>query len=242
MDRESLRSLVWDRLRDVAIPDSRFHLDFSMYIPDYPGSELIPDTLRALPSYPGSGPVFVTPDNNLEGLRAALLRERRPLLMTTYGILRGFMFFPAGSVPAHASEFAASLDGAERFGQPYDLAQVRSLERLDFLVTGASAVNHEGIRFGKGHGYFDVEWALLRDIGLVDETSPVIACVHDVQFVDENLEWQETDTLVDWVVTPSRTVRIDRRRPKPSGIRWDSLDPKLLATIPPLRELKARRV
>lgn len=239
MDRDTVRSTVWDRLREVAVPDSRFHLDFSMYIPDYPGSDRIPDALRALPCYPGDGPVFVTPDNGLQGLRAALLRERRPMLMTTYGILRGFLFFAPGAVPEGSIEYASSLDGAERFGERYDLDSLRSLGVLDFLVTGASAVNVDGIRFGKGHGYFDVEWALLRDIGSVGEESPVIACVHDVQYLEVELDARETDTLVDWVVTPARTIRIDRRGPKPGGIRWDLLDPELLATIPPLQELKA---
>ncbi len=86
-----------------------------------------------------------------------------------------------------------------------------------------------------------MEWALLWDIGLVGEDSPVVACVHDVQFVDEDLESRETDTLVDWVLTPTRTIRIEHRSEKPGGIRWDLLDPQLLATIPPLQELRAVR-
>ena len=54
--------MVWDRLREVVVPDSRFHLDFSMFIPDYAGSEQTIDALRSLPFYAGAGPVFVTPD------------------------------------------------------------------------------------------------------------------------------------------------------------------------------------
>jgi 5-formyltetrahydrofolate cyclo-ligase len=238
VDREAVRRIVWERLRDVAVPDSRFHLDFSMFIPDYPGSERIPEMVRQLPFYVGTGPVFVTPDNNLYSLRAALLRESRPLLITTYGILRGFVYFAPRSVPEHHIDFAASLDGAERFGTRLDLEGVRSLGRLDFLVTGASAVNRNGIRFGKGHGYFDLEWALLREVGSVDEDSPVVACVHDVQYVDEDLPSEPTDTLVDWIVTPTRTIRVSRRSPKPSGIRWDLVDPELVASIPPLQELR----
>jgi len=230
--------MVWDRLREVAVPDSRFHLDFSMFIPDYAGSGRMIDALHSLPFYAGAGPVFVTPDNNLQELRGVLLRERRPLVMTTYGILRGFLFFAPGAVADTAIDYAASLDGAEQFARRVGLEQLRSLGPLDFLVKGASAVNQDGIRFGKGHGYFDVEWGLLRDIGLVDEDSPVVACVHDVQFIDEELESRETDTLVDWVITPTRTIGIDRRRKKPEGIRWDLLDPHLLASIPPLVELR----
>jgi 5-formyltetrahydrofolate cyclo-ligase len=240
MDRDAIRRSVWERLRNVAVPDSRFHLDFSMYIPDYEGSERIHEAIRRLPFYEGTGAVFVTPDNNLQSLRAGFLRERRPLLITTYGILRGFVFFSPGNVPPGSEDYAASLDGAERFGTRLDLQAIAQLERLDFLVTGASAVSKEGIRFGKGHGYFDVEWALLRELKVVGEETPVVACVHDVQYVEADLPSRTTDTLVDWIITPTRTIEVERTRPKPSGIDWELLDATLLRTIPPLQELKAR--
>ena len=34
-----LRRVVWDKLVKVAKPDSRFHFDFSSFIPDFAGSE-----------------------------------------------------------------------------------------------------------------------------------------------------------------------------------------------------------
>ena len=52
-------------------------------------------------------------------------------------------------------------------------------------MTGASAVSTNGLRFGKGHGYFDLEWAMLRYLELADDDTPVVACVHDVQLVGE---------------------------------------------------------
>jgi 5-formyltetrahydrofolate cyclo-ligase len=238
MDRDSARALVWDRLRGIALPDSRFHLDLSMFIPDYPGSDQIPAALADLPFYGGTGPVFATPDNNLQSLRASLLREGRPLLTTTYGISRGFVYFPPGSVLGPSVEFASSLDGAERFGTHIGIASLRSLGRLDFLVTGASAVSMDGIRFGKGHGYFDLEWAMLRHLQMVGEDTPVVACVHDVQCIEQDLSALPNDSSVDWIITPSRTVKVSRRQLKPVGINWDQLDPALIENIPPLRELR----
>lgn len=38
----------------------------------------------------------------------------------------------------------------------------------------------EGVRFGKGHGFFDLEWGMFSDLKLVDENPPVVAVVHDV--------------------------------------------------------------
>lgn len=235
-----VRRRVWERLREVAVPDSRFHLDFSMYIPDYRGSDRIPEALARLGLPDGPGPVFVTPDNNLAGLRESLIREGRPMLMTTYGISRGFLLFEPGVVPEGQEPFAASLDGAEVFGRAVSLAQVEGLGRLSFLVTGASAVNRDGIRFGKGHGYFDLEWAMLREVGCVDESTPVVCCLHDCQYVDEELPAAATDTIVDYVVTPTRTIQVEPRYPKPAGIDRSRLDQALVDSIPPLQELLGR--
>jgi 5-formyltetrahydrofolate cyclo-ligase len=46
-----VRERIWSRLRDVALPDSRFHLDFAEVIPDFQGSEATTDRLIELPFY-----------------------------------------------------------------------------------------------------------------------------------------------------------------------------------------------
>ena len=38
-----------------------------------------------------------------------------------------------------------------------------------------AAITPSGIRFGKGHGYFDLEWAMLYTKGIVDLNVPVVA-------------------------------------------------------------------
>jgi hypothetical protein len=58
--------------------------------------------------------------------------------------------------------------------------------------------------------------------------------------VGAELPSRTTDTLVDWIITPTRTIEVERTRPKPSGIDWELLDPTLLDNIPPLQELEAR--
>jgi 5-formyltetrahydrofolate cyclo-ligase len=104
------------------------------------------------------------------------------------------------------------------------------------MVTGASAVSLNGVRFGKGHGFFDLEWGMFTDIGVADERTPVTAVVHDVQVVEEDLVPSETDILVDAIATPTRFLTVRRAR-RPRGIKWDLLDPKQLAATPPLQEL-----
>jgi 5-formyltetrahydrofolate cyclo-ligase len=43
---------------------------------------------------------------------------------------------------------------------------------------------------------------------------------------------------VDIIVTPTRTIRVPDRAPKPSGVFWDLLSPQKLAQIRVLRQLK----
>jgi 5-formyltetrahydrofolate cyclo-ligase len=106
------------------------------------------------------------------------------------------------------------------------------------LITGASAVNTEGLRFGKGHGYFDVEVGIFTSIGTMNENTPVIAVVHDCQVVDVPMEPGPTDTVVDRIITSTRDIPTDGNLPRPSDIRWDLLPTEMLANIPPLQELR----
>src|SRR5712692_2957322 len=119
-DRAAIRAAVWERMRGIARPDTRFVYDFTSYIPDFPGSERFPEALRSLPCYPGNGAVFVTPDNCLETVRASLIAEGRPLLQTI-AVAIGFHFFAPGIIPPGLERFAGMLDGALALAQQVDL-------------------------------------------------------------------------------------------------------------------------
>ena len=156
--RLAVREAVWEQLRAVARPDTRYVYDLAEFIPDFAGSEQLPAKLEALPLYRGNGPVFVTPDNCLQELRRSLVVSERPLLQTI-AVAMGFHYFAPGSVAPSEARFAATLDGAQLLATKVDLDFIRELGRLDFVVTGACAVDpRTGVRFGKGHGFFDLEW------------------------------------------------------------------------------------
>ena len=37
-EKQQIRLKVWEKLKNVALPDSRFHLNFEEYIPDFEDS------------------------------------------------------------------------------------------------------------------------------------------------------------------------------------------------------------
>jgi 5-formyltetrahydrofolate cyclo-ligase len=99
------------------------------------------------------------------------------------------------------------------------------------------AVDLQGGRIGKGSGYFDLEYMILREIGSVNEQTPIVALVDDLQVRDE-VPMEEKDVAVDFICTPTRVITIERRLARPSQIPWDLLPEKALKGMRPLKELK----
>lgn len=235
------RQRIWERLKDFARPDARFHLKFSEFIPDFEGVEAATERLLALEGFARANLVFVTPDNSMIELRRRLIMSGTPFIMPTYGMQRGFLLLQPGSVPPGLAKAAAWLDGMEHFGRPVSLEDLTHIGRFDVVATGASAVSIDGVRFGKGHAFFDLEWGMFTDLGLADEQSLIVAAVHDVQIVEERLNVSESDIALDFIATPSRLIEIIRNRRRPRGVRWNEVSAEEIQSIPPLRELARMR-
>jgi 5-formyltetrahydrofolate cyclo-ligase len=236
-----VRQRIWSKLKDVARPDTRFHLNFAEVIPDFEGSEAATQRIVEMEAYRNSRYAFITPDNCLVDLRRRMIEAGIPFVMSTYGIYRGFLLIEPGMVPKGAELYAAWLDGMEHFGRPITLQEVAAKGRFDFLVTGASAVSVDGVRFGKGHGFFDLEWGMFTDMGIVDDTTPVAAVVHDCQVVEDKLHPSETDILVDYIATPTCLLTVEKRGKRPRGVKWELLEPEQIAATPPVAELQRLR-
>lgn len=237
--KASVRERVWSELRKVAVPDSRFHLDFGEFIADFEGGEAAVDRLVNHPFYRDARFIFITPDNCLDRLRLRALRDGKIILMTTYSIKRGFWLLDPAKIAPDMHLYASTLDGMERVGQPVSLSDIASMDRIDYMVTGTGAINHEGVRFGKGHGFFDAEWGMLYQLGRISTATPSAAVVHDCQVLNETLTPDTYDTVADVIFTPTRTIAVTSPHKPTCGIIWDRLDPHMFETIPPLQELKA---
>lgn len=233
-----LRRGVWDDLQAVARPDSRFHMRFSEFIPDFEGSEQAVERLLAHAACRGVRHAFVTPDNSLVLLRQRLLAEGVGLVVSSYNMARGFWYLAPGEVPPALTRFAAWLDGLEHFGVPLTLKALAALGRFDLVATGAAAVATSGVRYGRGHGWFDLEWRLFGELGLVDDRTPIVTLVHEVQVLEQALYPSPDDVLVDHIVTPARVIDIGARPPRPRRIDWSRVDEAQVLATPALRELR----
>lgn len=133
---------------------------------------------------------------------------------------------------------AATIRGADRFGKPVRVDEVKP---LDLIVCGSVAVNGGGGRVGKGGGYSDLEFGLLRQAGAVGASTPIVTTVHSLQIVPHPIEMLRHDIPVDWIVTPEGPLRCGTGHPKPGGIYWEHLPEEKVAAVPVLARLRAVR-
>lgn len=241
-NKDSLRVQVWAALREVARPDARFHWDFTQFVPDFEGSDRCAATIRRHSLYRRASLIFVAPDNSLAQVREHAMADGKRLLVATHGIARGFYVVEPGAVSEELLPFAATLDGLEQYARRVDIDGVRALGAIDLLITGISLVTERGVRWGKGHGYFDLEWAIFRELGVAQEDTPVIAVGHDCQIVDAELEPSPVDTIADLIITPTQLIKVQQVFDKPAGIIWESVSSELLRQVPSLHALYGERL
>ena len=237
-EKQQIRLKVWEKLKNVALPDSRFHLNFEEYIPDFKDSLIAHEQIVKSEEYKQSKLLFITPDNCLTTIREQAIKDGKDIIVSTYGIYRGFILITKKMVSKGNEVFASTLDGLEHFGKNISLKEIKNLGKIDLMLTGASAVSKNGVRFGKGHGFFDLEWGMFADLKIVDEKTPIVAVVHDVQVVNFDLQPSDTDIIVDWIITNKQKLSTNRNKKRPSGIYWDLLEKGMLEATPPLQELK----
>jgi 5-formyltetrahydrofolate cyclo-ligase len=237
--KASVRSEVFAVLRTVAFPDSRFHFDFGEFIADFQGSDAANQRLINHRHYQSAEVIFITPDNCLEQLRHRALLDGKTVLTTSYSIKRGFWLLKRENIADDKLLYASTLDGMERVARRITLLEIAAeIVHVDFLVTGTGAINEQGVRFGKGHGFFDAEWGMLHRMGIISTATPAAAVVHDCQVLQQTLYPEIFDTVADVIFTPTRTLEVDAPHKPDCGIIWSRLNPQMFETIPPLQELK----
>lgn len=230
VDKEALRARVWREMEERGV--GAFPKPIWGRIPNFVGREKAAEKLRRLREYRSASTLMVNPDSPQAPIREIALRDGKRLLVATPRLRNGFVLLDPERIDPVETRGVRNL---LKRGYSPDL---RNLE-VDLVVEGSVAVDLEGGRLGKGSGFGDLEIAILAEFGAVDESTPLITSVHELQIVDE-VPMTDHDVPVDFILTPERIIETKRRHPKPLGIRWEILPAEVIRGIPILGELREK--
>lgn len=205
-------------------------------IPNFHGAEKAAANAIKLLVWKKSKVIKANPDSPQRPLREKALIEGKKLYMAVPRLRDGrcFLRLDPAELKGKFKE-ASTIKGAFAIGKKVHPSE---MEKIDLMIAGSVVVNRKGERIGKGGGFSDLEYAILRTFGLVDETTPIITTVHPVQIVDFNLPMLPWDITVDYIITPQEIIKAKGKKKCPEGILWEYLEPEKIKQIPVLEKLK----
>ena len=230
--KQDLRRARWAALRELGA--ARFPGAVGR-IPNFTGAEAAASHLVAQRSFRAAEVVKCNPDLAQRPVRHAALKAGKTVLLAVPRLAeaRPFVLLNPRRLAAGDLWRASSIAGAAELGRAI---RVKAAPAVDLIVSGCVAVAPDGARLGKGGGYADLEYGLLREAGLVEARTPVVSTVHPSQVLEPGaIPMEAHDVALTGYATPQGYVRCTGRRRRPAGVLWDRLDPERRAAIPVLR-------
>jgi len=231
-DKAAARKAVWDLLQAKKV--ARFPFPPHGRIPNFAGAREAAERLLAQPVFRRVRVIKVNPDSPQRWVRQLALERGITVITPTPRLKGAFRKLDPRRIPREHYAQAATLKRGGKWGDDVSLDE---LPKVDLVVMGSVAVTRDGRRLGKGHGYADLEYALLRELG--NPAVPLATTVHRLQVLD-GFPTQAHDTPLSLIATPQELIEVKRRRRAPRGIDWQRLPKEALEEMPVLAELRRR--
>jgi 5-formyltetrahydrofolate cyclo-ligase len=231
MDKQQIREKIWKTLEDNNV--ASFPRPVFGRIPNFKGSSVAGERLSRLDLFKKAKLVKVNPDSPQTKVRELVLSQGKKLLVPTPRLNGEFFLLDGKEVDPRK---ASSIKGITSLGER---VPIESIDKVDLVVVGSVAVTIKGDRVGKGEGYSELEYAIMRELGKVDERTPIVTTVHEMQIVD-SIPREPFDLSLDWVITQERVIKIDPEGRKPSGLILNLLPREKVEKTPFLKEYLKR--
>ena len=236
-DKRALRKQCWLNLR---LAEAVRFPGVEGRIPNFIGAEAAARTLFESPRWKRAKVIKSNPDSPQRPVRHRALLEGKRLYLAVPRLEEDVPFMELDPSWLEPDELwhASSIKGGMTYGRGVRLDQ---MVPIDLIVTGCVGATREGARLGKGGGYSDLEYALLRQRGLITARTPVVTTVHPCQLMKPGqIPMLAHDQSLDLIATPDERITVKRHFKRPTGILWDSLDEDKIAAIPVLAAERRR--
>ncbi|WP_078433333.1 5-formyltetrahydrofolate cyclo-ligase [Metabacillus halosaccharovorans] len=228
--KDEIRHKVWKQLTDEK--NGRFPFPLVNRIPNFKGAEKAAVHIASLSIYKEAKVVKVNPDAPQLPLRKQILVDGKVLLVPTPRLKAGFIMVKPEWVPPGEERKAASLRHIKSYGKVIPLTEIPP---IDLMVVGSVAIHPDGRRLGKGEGYADREYAIVRELG--NPPVPIVTSIHSTQLVHEDIPIDTYDLTVDWIATEEGITKTNTPYEKPNGVEWDHVSDEEMEEMPVLKEL-----
>jgi len=231
-EKDEIRREIWKILENRGV--ARFPKPIQGRIPNFIGAEKAAERMTSRKEFENAEVIKVNPDSPQIPVRRIALKCGKLLIMPTPRLKKGFILLDPDRIPRRALMKASTIRGAFKYGE---ICSLRDLPQVDLIVVGSVAVSRDGVRIGKGGGYSEIEYGILRELSLIDESTPIFTSIHDFQLI-ANAPREDHDLVIDFIFTPRRALRIKRKYPQPKGILWEKLTDHQIREMPVLLELR----
>lgn len=252
--KATIRQKTWDLMEKTnSVRD--FPRPCHERIPNFKGKEHASELLSHLDAFKAANVVKVNPSLAQMEFRQHVLFANKTLIVPSPSLAPtaanedsdGDVFcymIPGEALSNTKKRKAITKAGSVKFGHPL-LLDWSLVGHIDLVVVGSVAVTQEGVRLGKGMGYAELEWGILVELGVIDESTVVATSVHERQIVPKALLpvdiMEAHDLPVDIIVTNRRVIHVKGRLKKPiHGVIWDLLTDKDMEDMAILRLLKEK--
>jgi 5-formyltetrahydrofolate cyclo-ligase len=235
MEKQAVRERIWDLLEAEGV--ARFPFPPHGRIPNFAGAEEAAERLAETAVWDRAGTIKANPDAPQRPARRRALEAGKVVYVAVPRLQAHACFLRLDPARLDDLDRATTIAGAADLGEPVTLD---AIEPISLILSGSVAVTKEGARIGKGEGFSDLEYAMLREVDALDATVEVTTTVHALQVVEPSWELDPHDVSLDVIATPDGVHQVDDPAAKPRGIDWDRLDPEDLETMPPLQALADR--
>lgn len=234
MEKQELRQRIWNELEETGA--ARFPFPPHGRIPNFAGAEDAAERLVELDAWQDAVVIKSNPDSPQRPVRRRALEAGKVVYMAVPRLRDEKCFLRLDPAEIDDIDDATTISGSAEHGVQVGPDE---MESIDLIVSGSVAVNQQGARVGKGEGYSDLEFALLREFGLVDDDTTTVTTIHEIQFVDEEIPTSPHDVPIDRIFTPNRTIQSHVNGGKPNGIDWAAIGEDRLREIPILNRIRS---
>lgn len=231
-EKEKIRKIIWDLLEEKNVVT--FPRPVHGRIPNFIGANVAAKKLEELTIWRKARMIKSNPDSPQKWVREEAFRHGKTVYMAVPRLKEDKCFLKINPKKIPSISQASTIKGAFKYGEK---VYPDEMNKVDVIIIGSVAVNKQGAKIGKGGGFSDLEYAIGKEFGIVNEDTPIITTVHQLQIVDFELPMEKHDVPLDYIITRDNIIATNTNFSKPAGIDWNKIGDKI-KEIPLLQKLK----